>query len=125
MRQFDTTNSEMLCNHGEIIVPGPEIRHIFLVVGTKSERSNVICKAMLWKDLTGHLCRLILHVNHSNYHALQNLVRLTTMCVRWGDHSLCYSIVAIVKFGDVATKIFVDCKLTTWVDPLVTINTQY
>jgi len=121
LREFTTANCEVFCYHGEIIVPTFEVAYFLRLERLKCERSNVTGQLVLCKDFCGLVNGILLVIDGSDYHALQDIICLSSMSV-WrlilGD-----SIITIVEFCYVASKILNYCKLTAWMDPFIAAGT--
>ena len=79
-----TAYSEMLSHHTEIIVPSFVVAHRFAIQLLESKSCDTIRKFMFGENFSRHLHRIVLIFDHANYHALQDLVGLARMRMRFG-----------------------------------------
>ena len=77
---------------------------------------------MRFTNFHWQLLSVLLIMNDSNDHALENKIRLARVRMRLGQFSISQCIVTVVKLSDVSSEVLHDSKLTARMDVLVPIG---
>ena len=76
---------------------------------------------MRFTNFHWQLLSVLLIMNDSNDHALENKIRLARVRMRLGQFSISQCIVTVVKLSDVSSEVLHDGELTARMDVLVPI----
>ena len=83
MRHGMAADGEVLSNHSKVKIPALEVSHSFSLKLLECERSDVVCQFMFGKDLGRNFYGIMLIFDDANDHALQDVIRLTCVSVRF------------------------------------------
>ena len=119
MGQSVGAHSEVLGDHTQVEIPVFVVADWVTIKRLESVRANIVGQSVPSKDFRCDLLHVLLVVDDSDDHALQDEIGLARVCVRLRQRPIRQRVVAIVKLCNIASKVFHDCELSTWVNLLV------
>ena len=119
MRQSVGAHSEVLGDHTKVEIPVFVVAYWVTIERLESVGANIVGQSVPSKDFCCNLLHVLLIIDDSNDHALQDEIGLAGVRVRLSQWPIRQRVVAIIKLGYVASKVFHDCELTARVNPFV------
>ena len=76
-------DGEVLGNHPKVIIPALVVSHRLPLQMLEGERSDIVGKLVFGEDFRGHFLRILLILNIAHYHAMQDVIGLSCVRVRF------------------------------------------
>ena len=105
VRHGSAADCEVLGDHTEVIVPALVVAHRLSLQMFEGESCDVVGKFVLGEDFRRNFLCVVLILNIAHNHAMQDVIGLARVRVRFRKLAISERIVAVVKFSDVSPKV--------------------
>ena len=120
--ELTTADRKVLGDHTEILIPAFEVADTSSIEAFEGKSGNRISQLVLSEDFRWQLDRIVLVINRSNNHRMQNRVSLSRVRMSLCKTTISQRVISVVELSKVAPEIFRDHEFSSWMDAFVAIS---